>query len=178
MPPSFAGTFVRHPRKSLLRRAMFQVHLWAGLLLSLYVVALALTGSVLVFRSELERASLPQRISAFVPGKVAPIQTVLAHFKATFPASTLVNLQLPSASAPVFGITGSRRLGSSPPWPTRQPAPSTLSRRLARLDLWAVCQPAARVCVRHAGQRGRLRRHAAALHHRPGGLGSSSGLAV
>jgi uncharacterized iron-regulated membrane protein len=35
---------------------MFQVHLWTGLALGLYLVMLSLTGSVLVYRNELDRA--------------------------------------------------------------------------------------------------------------------------
>ena len=36
----------------MLRRVLFQVHLWTGLAVGLYVVAICLTGSVLVFRQE------------------------------------------------------------------------------------------------------------------------------
>jgi uncharacterized iron-regulated membrane protein len=36
----------------MLRKILFQVHLWTGLAVGLYVVAICLTGSVLVFRQE------------------------------------------------------------------------------------------------------------------------------
>ena len=104
MTTSLAGNFLRHPRKVFLRRAMFQVHLWAGLLLSLYVVVVALTGSVLVFRSELERASLPKGVSPYTPERVASIRTVMTRFAAAYPAATIEDLRLPSASAPAFLI--------------------------------------------------------------------------
>ena len=38
-----------------LRRASFQIHLWIGLAIGLYVVVLSVTGSVLVYRNELDR---------------------------------------------------------------------------------------------------------------------------
>ena len=38
-----------------LRRALFQIHLWTGLALGLYVVMLSITGSALVYRAELDR---------------------------------------------------------------------------------------------------------------------------
>ena len=38
-----------------LRRACFQLHLWAGLAVGLYIVVLSLTGSALVYRNELDR---------------------------------------------------------------------------------------------------------------------------
>lgn len=45
----------RQPQRVWLRRAAFQVHLWIGLAIGLYVVVLSLTGSVLVYRNELDR---------------------------------------------------------------------------------------------------------------------------
>jgi uncharacterized iron-regulated membrane protein len=45
--------WLRQPQKVWLRRATFQVHLWTGLALGLYVVVLSLTGSLLVYRLEL-----------------------------------------------------------------------------------------------------------------------------
>lgn len=45
--------WVRRPHELFLRRALFQVHLWLGLAVGLYVVAICLSGSVLVYRNEL-----------------------------------------------------------------------------------------------------------------------------
>jgi uncharacterized iron-regulated membrane protein len=60
----------RTPQKIWLRRAFFQIHLWTGLALGLYVVMLSITGSVLVYRNELDRFLATTR-PAFVPGKPA-----------------------------------------------------------------------------------------------------------
>jgi uncharacterized iron-regulated membrane protein len=48
--------WTRQPQKVWLRRALFQIHLWTGLGIGLYIVLLSLTGSVLVYRIELSRA--------------------------------------------------------------------------------------------------------------------------
>lgn len=48
--------WLRQPKTVWLRRALFQVHLWAGLVCGLYVVVLSLSGSALVFRDELTAA--------------------------------------------------------------------------------------------------------------------------
>jgi len=45
----------RQPQRVWLRRAVFQVHLWIGIGIGLYIVMLSLTGSVLVYRTELDR---------------------------------------------------------------------------------------------------------------------------
>jgi uncharacterized iron-regulated membrane protein len=63
--------FLRQPRQVWLRRAAFQVHLWIGLALGLYIVVLCLTGSVLVYRDVLDEA-LETPAPAFEPGR-APL---------------------------------------------------------------------------------------------------------
>jgi uncharacterized iron-regulated membrane protein len=45
--------WLQQPQRVWLRRAIFQVHLWTGLALGLYVVVLSVTGSALVYRREL-----------------------------------------------------------------------------------------------------------------------------
>jgi len=47
--------FVRQPQTLWVRRALFQVHLWTGLAIGLYIVVLSVTGSALVYRNELDR---------------------------------------------------------------------------------------------------------------------------
>ena len=54
--------WVRQPQKVWLRRALFQVHLWSGIGVGLYVIMISLTGSVLVYRNELYRAATPEPI--------------------------------------------------------------------------------------------------------------------
>ena len=50
-----SGRWLRQPQRVWLRRALFQIHLWTGLALGLYVVMLSITGSALVYRNELDR---------------------------------------------------------------------------------------------------------------------------
>jgi uncharacterized iron-regulated membrane protein len=59
---SIARQWLRQPQSVRFRKALFQVHLWIGLGTGLYIVALCLTGSVLVYReplSELFETPLP-----------------------------------------------------------------------------------------------------------------------
>ena len=57
----FIARWLRQPQQTWLRRAIFQVHLWTGVALALYVVVLSLTGSVLVYRIELDRLAASPR---------------------------------------------------------------------------------------------------------------------
>ncbi len=49
----FWSKALRQPQQLWIRRALFQVHLWCGLCLALYLTAVALSGSILVFKDEL-----------------------------------------------------------------------------------------------------------------------------
>jgi len=52
-----------------LRRALFQVHLWTGIGVGLYIVVVCVTGSVLVYRNELYRAVTPRPILVVAAGE-------------------------------------------------------------------------------------------------------------
>jgi uncharacterized iron-regulated membrane protein len=47
--------YVRQPRDLWIRKAMFQIHLWLGLLLVIYTVMIGVSGSVLVLRQEFQQ---------------------------------------------------------------------------------------------------------------------------
>ena len=51
---TLAQTWLRQPQKLWLRRAIFQVHLWSGILLGIYVVVVCVSGSLVVFRTDIE----------------------------------------------------------------------------------------------------------------------------
>ena len=54
--------WVRQPQTLWLRKALFQVHLWVGVALALYVIVICVSGSVLVYRNELYTAFAPQPV--------------------------------------------------------------------------------------------------------------------
>ena len=52
--------FLRRPHRVWWRKAIFQVHLWTGIALCLYMLVIGVSGSILVFGDELETVSYPQ----------------------------------------------------------------------------------------------------------------------
>lgn len=50
---AFLKQWLHRPQSIWLRKAMFQIHLWTGIGLGLYVVMISVTGSAIVFRNEL-----------------------------------------------------------------------------------------------------------------------------
>jgi uncharacterized iron-regulated membrane protein len=47
--------FWTHPQRSWMRRALFQIHLWTGIGIGLYVVVISVSGSAVVFRQDIYR---------------------------------------------------------------------------------------------------------------------------
>lgn len=54
---TYSQRWIRQPQTVWLRKAIFQIHLWSGIGLSLYVLLVSVTGSILVYRNELYRAA-------------------------------------------------------------------------------------------------------------------------
>lgn len=95
---------LHHPRKLWLRRALFQIHLWAGIFLSLYVVVIAITGALLVFEDNLVATTLPAGLNAYDPGRTASIAEVMRAFKTACPGCSASNLTMPSPAVPAYAI--------------------------------------------------------------------------
>src|SRR5262252_6158179 len=55
-------TWVEHPERLWLRRAMFQLHFWIGAAVSAYAFLMSLTGSFIVFRDQLSPFVSVERI--------------------------------------------------------------------------------------------------------------------
>jgi len=56
---TLAERWLRRPQNIWFRRALFQVHLWTGIGLGLYILAISISGSAIVFRNNLYRSLSP-----------------------------------------------------------------------------------------------------------------------
>jgi uncharacterized iron-regulated membrane protein len=103
---NFLRGFVRRPQRVWLRRFNFQVHLWAGLILTLYLIMIGLTGSILVFREELEGlAGVNPWAGIQTTGPYADPATVITNVRAAFPEARLTSLSMPTQFNPVYAAT-------------------------------------------------------------------------
>ena len=99
----FLKRYFHRPQKLAVRRLNFQVHLWVGIILTLYLVAIGFTGSILVFRPELERLCglKPwQGIQVKVP--VADITTVVENLTEAYPRLHIVSVDAPTEEDATF----------------------------------------------------------------------------
>jgi uncharacterized iron-regulated membrane protein len=72
--------WLRQPQNTRLRKALFQIHLWSGVGIGLYVLFISVTGSVLVYRNELYAAATPVRgahHSGTVPLGIRAVSTLM-----------------------------------------------------------------------------------------------------
>jgi len=83
------GNWRRQPQGTWLRKALFQVHLWTGLGVGLYVVVISLTGSVLVYRSELRQRFDPQPRTVSVAGTRLSPDALIAATRQVFPEAEI-----------------------------------------------------------------------------------------
>ena len=100
---SFLRAFIRRPQRVWLRRLAFQFHLWVGLILALYLIMMGLTGSILVFREELEGwAGLNPWRGIQTSGPQADPVAVISSVRATFPEARMISLSAPTRSNPLY----------------------------------------------------------------------------
>jgi len=60
--------WILQPQTTWLRKATFQLHLWSGIGIGVYVLLVSVTGSVVVYRNELYRAATRDPIIVAVSG--------------------------------------------------------------------------------------------------------------
>ncbi|QNI30547.1 PepSY domain-containing protein [Alloacidobacterium dinghuense] len=54
------STFWHHPRKSWIRRALFQVHLWSGISVGIIATLVGISGSAIVYKNALDKILTPK----------------------------------------------------------------------------------------------------------------------
>ena len=81
---NLAQRLARHPQGVWARKALFQVHLWTGVGVGLYIFAISISGSAIVFRREIARLawSSPKVVPA---GRILTAQELAAVAKKAYP---------------------------------------------------------------------------------------------
>ena len=102
----------RHPHRGL-KRVAFLVHLALGLGTGLWLVLVSLSGSLIVFRAEIETALHPE-LNRVSPGPArAPLQPMLEGARAAFPGATFHTVNLPTEAGGTVSFWGHDAVGRS-----------------------------------------------------------------
>ena len=84
--------WLRQPQRVWLRRALFQIHLWTGIGLGLYEVMLSLTGSALVYRTELDAYFRTPRPAFQRDAVRVPTEKIRAEAQRLYPGWVVVTV--------------------------------------------------------------------------------------
>jgi len=101
--------YIQRPHVLWWRKALFQVHLWMGVCIGLYVIAICSTGSVLVFEQDLLNDRPPLAGSA---GHPAPDwEQLIRTATRAYPGSTLADIDMRSSNRRIvpIGLTSGKR---------------------------------------------------------------------
>ena len=91
--------FIDRPQQVLLRRLLFQVHLWIGTIAGLYILVVSITGAALVFRIDMQRATSPNLFQAR-EGTPADFATVMTSLQHAYPAYRVTGIDTPTTARP------------------------------------------------------------------------------
>src|SRR5215471_12936074 len=84
--------WLHHPQKTWLRKAIFQIHLWSGVILGLYVVVACVSGSAIEFRTDLEEI-LSQKMQVPGSGKALTRDQMRQSIERTYPDYTIRSIK-------------------------------------------------------------------------------------
>jgi len=79
-----------------------QIHRWIGLLTGLYIAVISLTGALLVWRIDLQRAAYRELFTPSRPGLIVDAETVLASVRAAYPRHQVSGVDAPTTSRPTY----------------------------------------------------------------------------
>jgi uncharacterized iron-regulated membrane protein len=96
------STFLDRPQSVFARRALFQVHLWLGVLTGLYIFVVCATGAVLVFRIDIQRAMHPALFTPRTTGSLAHPVTVMESVQKAYPEWRVSGVEAPTTTRPTY----------------------------------------------------------------------------
>jgi len=92
-------TWIERPQNLLFRKLLFQIHLWVGIGIGLYVLLIGITGAALVFREEMEHG-FSSHTQTTVPAPAADLVAVADSVRASYPDRILTSIRNPTAEEP------------------------------------------------------------------------------
>jgi uncharacterized iron-regulated membrane protein len=97
-----ALSFIDRPQSVFVRRALFQVHLWLGVITGLYILVVCATGAALVFRIDMQRALHPDLFTPSAHGPPADLLAIMNSVTRAYPGETLSGIDAPTTARPTY----------------------------------------------------------------------------
>lgn len=108
--------FLTQPQSVRLRRALFHVHRWVGLAFGLYVLAISLSGSILIYRGDLDALLATRSIRVTPQAHRLSDAQLLTAARAAYASFHFSDVRIhgrraPDSAVQVWLIFGGRRIG-------------------------------------------------------------------
>lgn len=97
--------FLQNPRQSAFRRLAFQLHLWAGLGIGLYMFVMSVTGALLVFEEEIQASMHPEWYH--VHGDRKPnvsMDTLIGEVRSAYPDHRIYRIYVPTTRRDTYMV--------------------------------------------------------------------------
>lgn len=92
------------PERGHWRRRLLFLHRWLGIVIGAYFVVIGLTGSLLVFGREIDRALNPDVLTMTGQGEQRPLSEIVAAFREKYPDAPMSYVNFPLPPNGVFNI--------------------------------------------------------------------------
>ncbi len=90
---TYSQRWIWQPQTTRLRRVIFQIHLWSGIGIGLYILLASVTGSILVYSNELYRAATRDPITVSESGARLTDQQLQAAATHAYPGYTVFSIR-------------------------------------------------------------------------------------
>jgi len=90
---TFWGRWVRRPQELFLRKVLFQIHLWTGIGVGVYVLVICVSGSVLVYRNELYMTFSPQPIVVAGSGESIALEDLKSRARRAYSGYEVIDVR-------------------------------------------------------------------------------------
>src|SRR5262245_31282248 len=91
-----------HNLPMLARRAVFQLHLWIGVVTGLYIFVVCTTGAALVFRIDMQRALHPDLFTPTTTGPTKHPAEIIESVQRAFPGDRVSGVDAPTTGRPTY----------------------------------------------------------------------------
>ena len=91
-------------KRGAARRRLLFLHRWLGIVIGAYFVVIGVTGSLLVFGREIDRALNPGILTRQASGTMVPVSTIVENFRRAYPTAPMTYVNYPVPPDGVFNI--------------------------------------------------------------------------
>ena len=103
--------WISQPKTVWLRKAAFQLHMWSGIGVGLYVLLVSVTGSIVVYRNELYTAATRDPIVVVESGPRLTDDQLKAAATRAYPGYTIISISRAQNPDQAVGISLNSRIG-------------------------------------------------------------------